>query len=98
MRMELRGFEFKRDRKLGEYDQAFINLLILVLTRLCKVLTKLLALPIAAMVLVGYYLSTQLNMSVNYSSGELVRVLSASFVAIGIMLVIGMFACGLAIE
>src|SRR5690606_37009807 len=85
-------------RKLGEFVQDFINLLKLIVTHVCKVLTKLLALPIAAMLLVGYYLSTQLNMNVNYSSGELVRVLSASFGAIGIMLVIGMFAFGLAIE
>lgn len=96
--MELKDFEFKRERKLGEFVQDFINLLKLIVTHVCKVLTKLLALPIAAMLLVGYYLSTQLNMNVNYSSGELVRVLSASFGAIGIMLVIGMFAFGLAIE
>lgn len=96
--MELKDFEFKRERKLGEFVQDFINLLKLIVTHVCKILTKLLALPIAGMLLVGYYLSTQLNMNVNYTSGELIRVLSASFGALGIMFLIGTFAFGFTIE
>ena len=96
--MELKDFEFKRERKLGEFVQDFINLLKLIIAHVCKILTKLLALPIAGMLLVGYYLSTQINMNVNYSSGELVRVLSSSFGALGIMFIIGTFAFGFTIE
>lgn len=96
--MELADFEFKRERKLGEFVQDFINLLKMIVGHLGKVLFKMLALPICGMLLVGYYLSTQLNMHVNYSSGELFRVISSSIGAIGVMLVIGMLAFGFSIE
>lgn len=96
--MELKDFEFKRERKLGEFVQDFINLLKLIIAHVCKILTKLLALPIAGMLLVGYYLSTQFNTHIDYSSGELVRVLASSFGALGIMFIIGIFAFGFTIE
>jgi hypothetical protein len=96
--MELADFEFKRERKLGEFVQDFINLLKLIVSHLAKVLFKLLSLPIAGMLLVGYYLSTQLNMRVDYSSGEIYRIVASSLGALSVMFIIGMLAFGFAIE
>ncbi|HMR17867.1 MAG TPA: ABC transporter permease [Sphingobacterium sp.] len=96
--MELADFEFKRERKLGEFVQDFINLLKMIIGHLGKVMFKMLSLPICGMLLVGYYLSTQFNMQVNYSSGELFRVISSLLTAFGLMFVIGTLAFGFAIE
>jgi len=96
--MEIIEFEFKRERKLGEFVQDFINLLKIIIGHLSKVLFKMLALPICGMLLVGYYLSTQLNMHVDYSSGELFNVISSFMVAFLVMTLIGMIAFGLTIE
>jgi len=96
--MELIDFEFKRERKLGEFVQDFINLLKIIVGHLAKVLFKMLALPICGMLLVGYYISTQLNVHIDYSSGELFDVIFSFLTAFGVMSVIGMLAFGLAIE
>ncbi len=96
--MGLIDFEFKRERKLGEFVQDFINLLKIIIGHLGKILFKMLALPICGMLLVGYYISTQLNMHVDYSSADLFTVLSSFLTAISIMAIIAMIAFGLSIE
>lgn len=96
--MELEQFEFKRERKLGEFVQDFIGLLKIIIVHLGHVLFRLLALPICGMLLTGYYLSTQINLNVDYSSGELVDVIASFIITFGAMLVIGMFAFGFSIE
>ncbi|TJZ59772.1 ABC transporter permease [Sphingobacterium olei] len=60
-------FEFKRERKLGEFVQDFINLLKIILGHCAKVMIRLLFLPICIMILVSYYISTKYNLSTSFS-------------------------------
>lgn len=96
--MELAQFEFKRERKLSEFVQDFINLLKLIFGHLSTVLLKMLTLPICGMLLVGYYISTQLNLHADYSSGEVVDIVLLFALAVGAMVLIGLFAFGFSIE
>lgn len=96
--MELAQFEFKRERKLGEFVQDFINLLKIIIGHLSKELLKMLIIPLCLMLLVGYYISTQLNLNVDYSSGEIVDILVTFGIAVLCMLVIGILAFGFTIE
>lgn len=96
--MELTQFEFKRERKLGEFVQDFINLLKVIFRHLSTELLKLLLLPMCFMLLIGYYVSTQLNMNADYSSGELVDMFVALGTAALFMLLCGVLAFGFTIE
>ena len=96
--MEIIDFEFKRERKLGEFIQDFINLLKIIYRHLVSVLFQLLAIPISGIVLMGYYLTTQLSANADYSSGEYVRLIVLCVIlALGILL-ISLFAFGFSIE
>lgn len=96
--MELTQFEFKRERKLGEFVQDFINLLKVIFGHLATELLKLLVLPMCFMLLIGYYVSTQLNMHADYSSGELVDMFVALGAALLFVLLNGVLAFGFTIE
>ncbi|WP_164111448.1 MULTISPECIES: ABC transporter permease [Sphingobacterium] len=96
--MELAQFEFKRERKLGEFVQDFINLLKIIIGHLSKELLKLLIAPLCAMLLIGYYISTQLNLNADYSSGEIVDMVLTFGLALFCMLIIGGLAFGFTIE
>ncbi|MBE8722919.1 ABC transporter permease [Sphingobacterium pedocola] len=65
--MDLMDFEFKRERKLGEFVQDFINLLKIILGHCAKVMIRLLFVPVCLMVLVSYYISTKYNLSAEFS-------------------------------
>lgn len=96
--MELSEFEFKRERKVGEFVQDFINLLKIIWGHLSRELLRLLVGPLCIMLLVGYYISTQLNLNADYSSGEIVDMLVVFGVAAIFMLIIGVLAFGFTIE
>ena len=96
--MELKDFELKKERKLSEFVQDFINLLKLLIGHLPKILFPILVIPICGMTLLGYFISTQLNLNVDYSSGEM-ETMILTFIAAGFaILFIGLFAFGLTIE
>lgn len=96
--MELSEFEFKRERKVGEFVQDFINLLKIIWGHMTRELLRLLVGPLCMMMLVGYYISTQLNLNVDYSSGEIVDMLVVFGFAGLFMLLIGVLAFGFTIE
>ncbi|ERJ61451.1 hypothetical protein [Sphingobacterium paucimobilis] len=96
--MELSEFEFKRERKVGEFVQDFINLLKIIWGHMTRELLRLLVGPLCMMMLVGYYISTQLNLNVDYSSGEIVDMLVIFGFAGLFMLLIGVLAFGFTIE
>lgn len=91
-------FEFKRERKLGEFVQDFINLLKVINRHLVSVLFKLLIVPICIVVLIGYYLTTQMRFNANFSNVDYFNI-GASFVSLGLLvLLISIFAFGFTIE
>lgn len=96
--MELEDFELKKERKLSEFVQDFINLLKLLIGHLPKVLFPILILPICGMTLLGYFISTQLNLNVNYSNAEMETIIVTFVGAFLAIIFIGLFAFGLAIE
>ena len=96
--MELIDFEFKRERKLGEFVQDFINLLKVINRHLVAVLFKLLIIPICIVVLVGYYLTTQLRINSAFSNIDYFNV-GATFLSLGVLIMlISLFAFGFTIE
>lgn len=96
--MELIDFEFRKERKLGEFVQDFINLLKVINRHLVSVLLKLLLIPISVVILLGYYISTQISFNTAYTSVDTVHVFM-SFLVLGIViLLIALFAFGLGIE
>lgn len=91
-------FEFRRERKLGEFVQDFINLLKVINRHLVAELFKLLLVPIALVILMGYYLSTQLSINSSYTTVDNSKVV-LGFLALGILiLIIALFAFGFGIE
>lgn len=96
--MELIDFEFRKERKLGEFVQDFINLLKIINRHLVAVLLKLLLIPISVVILLGYYISTQISLNTAYTSVDTVHVFM-SFLVLGIgILLIALLAFGLGIE
>lgn len=91
-------FEFKRERKLGEFVQDFINLLKVINRHLVSVLFRLLIVPICIVVLIGYYLTTQMRFNATFTNVDYFNV-GASFASLGLLvLLISMFAFGFTIE
>lgn len=96
--MGLIDFEFKRERKLGEFVQDFINLLKIIYKHLILVLFRLLAVPICGIILLGYYLSTQLNTNADYSDGDTFQLVALFIMVFAFILIISLFAFGFTIE
>jgi MFS family permease len=92
--MELIDFEFKRERKLGEFVQDFINLLKIILRHCVRVMVRLLVLPICIMILVSYYISTKYNLSTEFSV-DLFANIGFAFI---ILFITALIAFGFAIE
>jgi len=96
--MELADFEFKKERKLGEFIQDFITLLKIIFSHLTSVLLRMLALPICGMLLLSYYISTQLGTNFSYTTMEENKLIFLFLLAVFFLLVIGMLAFGFTIE
>lgn len=91
-------FEFKRERKLGEFVQDFINLLKVINRHLVAVLFTLLIIPICLVVLIGYYLTTQLRFNNAFTDIDYFSV-GASFISLALLvMLISLFAFGFTIE
>lgn len=91
-------FEFKRERKLGEFVQDFINLLKVINGHLVSVLFRLLIIPICLVVLIGYYLSTQMRINTSFSNIDYFNI-GLSFISLAlIVMLVSLFAFGFTIE
>lgn len=91
-------FNFKKERKLGDIVQDFINLLRLVLGHFLRTIIRLSIIPLCGMLLLIYYGTTKINLTAKESWTSQLDIL---FVGIGILivlLVVSMVFFGLAIE
>lgn len=93
--MELADFEFKKERKLGEFVQDFINLLKIIFSHMLSILLQLLALPICGMLLLSYFISTQIDSAFSIDGEYLFYLLALAFLA---LMIIGLIAFGFTIE
>lgn len=96
--MEQIDFEFKRDRDFGEFVQDFVNLLKIVSSHLLRVMLRLLIIPICLMVLLSYYISTQLALNIQPGIGHYESLFINIFAAFLILSAVGLVAFGFAIE
>lgn len=96
--MEQIDFEFKRERKLGEFVQDFINLLKVINRHLFAVLFRLLIIPICAVILIGYYLTTQMRMNAGFTNVDYFNVGVSALSLVLLIMLISMFAFGFTIE
>ena len=91
-------FEFKRERKLGEFVQDFINLLKVINRHLFAVLFRLLIIPICLVILIGYYLTTQMRISASFTNVDYFNVGASVLSLILLIMLISLFAFGFTIE
>jgi len=91
-------FEFKRERKLGEFVQDFINLLKVINRHLFAVLFRLLIIPICTVILIGYYLTTQMRMNASFTNVDYFNVGVSALSLVLLIMLISMFAFGFTIE
>src|SRR5690606_12400978 len=91
-------FEFKRERKLGEFVQDFINLLKVINRHLFAVLFRLLIIPICLVILIGYYLTTQMRISASFTIVDYFNVGASVLSLILLIMLISLFAFGFTIE
>jgi hypothetical protein len=91
-------FEFKRERKLGEFVQDFINLLKVINTHLFAVLFRLLIIPICMVILIGYYLTTQMRISASFTNVDYFNVGASVLSLVLLIMLISLFAFGFTIE
>lgn len=91
-------FEFKRERKLGEFVQDFINLLKVIYKHLVSVLFRLLVIPICLVVLIGYYLSTQVSANTTHTNFDYFSVGMSLGSLVLLILLVSLFAFGFTIE
>ena len=96
--MEIADFEFKRERKLGEFVQDFVNLLKLISGHLSRVMMKLLLVPICLMVLMVYYISTQINMGTDFYGDQFTRLFENILFTFLLLVVVGLVAFGFGTE
>lgn len=79
------NFNFKRERKLGDIVQDFINLLRLVLGHFLRTIIRLSIIPLCGMLLLIYYGTTKINLTAKESWTSQLDIL---FVGIGILIVL----------
>lgn len=91
-------FEFKRERKLGEFVQDFINLLKVINRHLFAVLFRLLIIPICTVILIGYYLTTQMRINASFTNIDYFNVGASVLSLVLLIMLISMFAFGFTIE
>ena len=91
-------FEFRKERKLGEIVQDFINLLRLVLRHFFQTILKLAVLPLCLMLILIYYGTTKINLTVTQSWVESMDLIFIGITALLALILVSMVFFGLAIE
>lgn len=89
-------FEFKKERKLGEFVQDFIDLMKLVLLHFFQTLFKLAVFPLCFMLVLFYYFSTQISLTNAYS--DFYSSFSLLFVLVILGFIVTLFFYGFAVE
>ena len=91
-------FEFRKERKLGEIVQDFINLLRLVLGHFFQTIFKLAVIPLCLMLLLIYYGTTKINLTTTQAWDESLDLILIGVLALILLLLVSMVFFGLAIE
>ncbi|KGE14911.1 hypothetical protein [Sphingobacterium deserti] len=92
------AFEFRKERKLGEIVQDFINLLRIVLKHFFYTIFRLAVIPLCAMLVLIYYITTKINLTSTANFDESLDIIWIAIIAVGALVLIGMVFFGLAIE
>lgn len=92
------NFEFRKERKLGEIVQDFINLLRLILKHFFQTIFRLAAIPLCVILILLYYATTKVNLTSMNSFSDSVDVIIVVIVSFLALLAISMLFFGLAIE
>lgn len=95
--MEL-NFEFKKERKLGEFVQDFVDLLKMVIRHFCVTLFRLAVVPLAIMLLLFYYLTTKVSFSGDFSATDEFGIWGLFFGILGVLMILVLVFFGIAIE
>ena len=91
-------FEFRKERKLGEIVQDFINLLRLVLRHFFQTIFKLAVIPLCCMLVLIYYGTTRINLSTTQDLSESLDIIGIAISAFLGLVLVSMVFFGLAIE
>jgi len=91
-------FEFRKERKLSEIVQDFINLLRLVLRHFFQTILKLAVVPLCLMLILIYYGTTKINLTTTQSWTESLDLVFIAIAALFALLMVSMVFFGLAIE
>jgi len=91
-------FEFRKERKLGEIVQDFINLLRQILQHFFQTILKLAILPLCLMLILIYYGTTKINLTSNESWIDSLDIILIGVAVVITLLLVSMVFFGLAIE
>lgn len=92
------AFNFRKERKLGEIVQDFINLTRQIHRHFFGTMLRLSIIPLCTMLLLIYYGTTRINLTSQRSLLESMDVIFIGIAVFFVMLFIGMLLIGLAIE
>ncbi|WP_336830580.1 ABC transporter permease [Sphingobacterium multivorum] len=91
-------FEFQKERKVGDFIQSFIDLFKLIYKHFVSTIFGLSAVPLAAIALVYYFLSTKITFSANSDSFEDIDAFTWAGLLILALIALGLYVYGISIE
>ncbi|WP_312747677.1 ABC transporter permease [Sphingobacterium multivorum] len=91
-------FEFQKERKVGDFIQSFIDLFKLIYKHFVSTIFGLSAVPLAAIALVYYFLSTKITFSTNSDSFEDIDAFTWAGLLILALIALGLYVYGISIE
>jgi len=91
-------FEFRKERKLGEIVQDFINLLRIVLGHFFGTLFRLAIVPLCGMLVLIYYGTTRINLNAGVYARDSMELAVLALAGVAALLALGLVFFGLAIE
>ncbi len=91
-------FEFQKERKVGDFVQSFIDLFKLIYRHFVSTIFGLSAVPLAAIALVYYFLSTKITFSANSDSFEDIDAFTWAGLLILALIALGLYVYGISIE
>ncbi|MFD1771382.1 ABC transporter permease [Sphingobacterium suaedae] len=91
-------FEFRKERKMGEIVQDFINLLRLVLRHFFQTILSLSVVPLCVMLALIYYGTTKINLTRSESLTETPEIIVVALLVAVALLMVSLVFFGLAIE
>jgi len=92
------NFEFRKERKLGEIVQDFINLLRIVLSHFFRTLFRPALVPLCGMLVLIYYGTTRINLKTSINDGDPVELVVLVLVGLAVLMALSLVFFGLAIE